>query len=129
MVAKIKAACDARHDPEFVIIARTDAIAVEGLDAALDHGERYREAGADMLFSESPVGRGEVERVVKHFKGVPLLYNTAASGKTLDLPAGEFSGSTSVTACPRTSAWVFRPLADEAAKAAKLCVSAFEIAK
>jgi 2-methylisocitrate lyase-like PEP mutase family enzyme len=89
MVAKIKAACDARRDPDFVIIARTDAIAVEGLEAALERGERCREAGADMLFIEAPVGRAEVERVASHFKGVPLLYNMAASGKTPDLPADE----------------------------------------
>jgi len=89
MVAKIKAACDARRDPDFVIITRTDAIAVEGLEAALERGERYREAGADVLFIEAPVGRAEVERVANHFKGVPLLYNMAASGKTPDLPADE----------------------------------------
>lgn len=89
MVAKIKAACDARTDADFTIIARCDAIAVEGLEAALERGERYREAGADMLFIEAPVGRGEVERVARHFKGVPLLYNMAASGKTPDLPADE----------------------------------------
>lgn len=89
MVAKIKAACDARRDAGFVIIARTDAIAVEGLEAALERGERYREAGADMLFIEAPVGRAEVERVARHFEGVPLLYNMAASGKTPDLPAEE----------------------------------------
>jgi 2-methylisocitrate lyase-like PEP mutase family enzyme len=89
MAAKIKAACDARHDPDFLVIARCDAIAVEGLDAALARGERYREAGADMLFIEAPVGRAEVERVANHFKGVPLLYNMAASGKTPDLPADE----------------------------------------
>jgi 2-methylisocitrate lyase-like PEP mutase family enzyme len=89
MVAKIKAACDARHDPDFLVIARCDAIAVEGLEAALARGARYREAGADMLFIEAPVGRVEVERVAQHFKGVPLLYNMAASGKTPDLPADE----------------------------------------
>jgi len=89
MAAKIQAACDARHDPDFLIIARCDAIAVEGLDAALARGERYREAGADMLFIEAPVGRAEVERVANHFKGVPLLYNMAASGKTPDLPADD----------------------------------------
>jgi 2-methylisocitrate lyase-like PEP mutase family enzyme len=87
MVNKIKAACDARSDGDFVIIARCDAIAVEGLEAALERGERYREAGADMLFIEAPVGREAVEHVAKHFKGVPLLYNMAASGKTPDLPA------------------------------------------
>ena len=89
MVAKIRAACDARADVDFTIIARCDAIAVEGLEAALERGERYREAGADMLFIEAPVGRAEVERVAKHFKGVLLLYNMAASGKTPDLPADE----------------------------------------
>ena len=89
MVAKIKAACDARQDSDFVIIARTDAIAVEGLDAALERGERYREAGADVLFIEAPVGRAQVDRVAQHFRGVPLLYNVAASGKSPDLPAEE----------------------------------------
>jgi len=89
MVAKIRAACDARVDTDFVIIARCDAIAVEGLESALERGEQYREAGADMLFIEAPVGRAEVERVAGHFKGVPLLYNMAASGKTPDLPADE----------------------------------------
>ncbi|HEV7391535.1 MAG TPA: isocitrate lyase/PEP mutase family protein [Burkholderiales bacterium] len=89
MVAKIKAACDARRDHDFVVIARCDAIAVEGVEAALARGERYREAGADMLFIEAPVGREQVDRVSRHFKGVPLLYNMAASGKTPDLPADE----------------------------------------
>ncbi|MGZ8269221.1 MAG: isocitrate lyase/PEP mutase family protein [Burkholderiales bacterium] len=89
MVAKVKAACDARVDADFVVIARCDAIAVEGLESALERGERYREAGADMLFIEAPVGRADVERVARHFKGVPLLYNMAASGKTPDLPADE----------------------------------------
>ena len=89
MAAKIRAACDARHDPDFLVIARCDAIAVEGLEPALERGERYREAGADMLFIEAPVGRAEVERVANHFRGVPLLYNMAASGKTPDLAAEE----------------------------------------
>jgi 2-methylisocitrate lyase-like PEP mutase family enzyme len=89
MVAKIKAACDARRDPDFVVIARCDAIAIEGLEAALERGERYREAGADVLFIEAPVGRAEVEKVAARFEGVPLLYNMAASGKTPDLPADE----------------------------------------
>jgi 2-methylisocitrate lyase-like PEP mutase family enzyme len=91
MVAKIRAACDARRDENFVIITRTDAIAVEGLEAALERGSRYREAGADVLFIEAPVGRAEIERVAAHFRGVPLLYNMAASGKTPDLPADELA--------------------------------------
>ena len=89
MVGKIKAACDARRDDDFVIITRTDAIAVEGMEAALERGERYREAGADVLFIEAPIGREQVEVVSKRFKGVPLLYNMASSGKTPDLPAEE----------------------------------------
>lgn len=89
MVAKIQAACDARRDADFVIIARCDAIAVEGLEPALERGERYRAAGADVLFIEAPVGRAQVETVSKRFPGVPLLYNMAASGKTPDLPADE----------------------------------------
>lgn len=89
MVAKIKAAVDARQDPDFMIITRTDAIAVEGLERALERGQAYREAGADMLFIEAPVGREQVEQVAKRFKGVPLLYNMAASGKTPDIPADE----------------------------------------
>lgn len=89
MVAKLKSACDARRDSDFVIIARTDAIAVEGIEAAFERAERYREAGADVLFVEAPVGVEQVKQVAQRFKGVPLLYNMAASGKTPDLPADE----------------------------------------
>jgi 2-methylisocitrate lyase-like PEP mutase family enzyme len=89
MVGKIKAACDARRDADLVLIIRTDAIAVEGIDAALERGERYREAGADMLFIEAPIGREQTQRVAQHFSGVPLIYNMAASGKSPDIPADE----------------------------------------
>jgi len=89
MVAKLKSACDARQDKDFVIIARTDAIAVEGINAAFDRAEAYREAGADVLFVEAPVGVEQVKQVSERFKGIPLLYNMAASGKTPDLPADE----------------------------------------
>ena len=89
MVSKIKAACDARNDADFVIITRTDAIALEGMDAALERGQRYLEAGADVLFIEAPVGMENVQRISTRFKGVPLLYNMAASGKTPDLSADE----------------------------------------
>jgi len=54
MVAKLKAALDARHDPDFVIMARTDANAVNGLDDALERMALYREVGADLLFVEAP---------------------------------------------------------------------------
>lgn len=80
-VAKIRAAADARTDPDFVLIARTDAIAVEGFDAALERAARYREAGADMLFVEAPSAE-QLPKIAPRFKGVPLLYNMATSGKT-----------------------------------------------
>src|SRR6185503_8107510 len=63
MLGKIKAACDARTDPDLVLIIRTDAIAIEGIDAAFERAERYREAGADMLFVEAPVGRDQAQKV------------------------------------------------------------------
>ena len=80
-VAKIRAAADARIDPDFVIIARTDAVAVEGFDAALERAAKYREAGADMLFIEA-VNAEQLPKIAPRFKGVPLLYNMATSGKT-----------------------------------------------
>ena len=55
MAAKIKAAVDARHDADFIVIARTDAIAVEGFEAAIGRAQTYGEAGADVLFVEAPV--------------------------------------------------------------------------
>ena len=89
MIGKIKAACDARHDPDLLLIIRTDAIAIEGMEAAFERAERYREAGADMLFIEAPVGRAQCEQVAARFKDVPLLYNMAASGKSPDLSIDE----------------------------------------
>jgi 2-methylisocitrate lyase-like PEP mutase family enzyme len=80
MVAKIKAAIDARTDPDFMIIARTDAIAVEGFDAALERADRYREAGADILFVEAP-NAAQLPVLASRLKA-PLLYNMATSGKT-----------------------------------------------
>ncbi|MGQ0652906.1 MAG: isocitrate lyase/PEP mutase family protein, partial [Betaproteobacteria bacterium] len=80
-VAKIRAAADARTDPDFVIIARTDAIAVEGFEAALERAERYREAGADVLFVEAPNAE-QLPKIAPRLKGAPLLYNMATSGRT-----------------------------------------------
>jgi len=85
MAAKLKAAVDSRRDADFVVMARTDAIAVEGFEAALERGERYREAGADVLFIEAPTSMAQLETISRRFTGVPLLYNMAASGKTPDL--------------------------------------------
>ena len=86
MVAKIRAAAAARHSPDFVVIARTDAGAVEGLPAAIDRAKRYRDAGADVLFVEAAASEAEIERIATELAGVPLLFNWAEGGKTPPLP-------------------------------------------
>ena len=80
MVAKIKAATDARSDSDFVVIAHTDAIAVEGFEPALERAERYRDAGADVVFLEAP-NQAQLAQIAPRIKA-PLLYNMASSGKT-----------------------------------------------
>jgi 2-methylisocitrate lyase-like PEP mutase family enzyme len=82
MAAKVRAAVEARAQPEFVIIARTDARAVEGLEQALERARLYREAGADALFIEALVSEAEVEEAARAFPGVPLLFNWTEGGKT-----------------------------------------------
>ncbi|MBO6836558.1 MAG: oxaloacetate decarboxylase [Alphaproteobacteria bacterium] len=83
MVGKISAALDARRDTDTVIVARTDAIGVEGLDAALDRADAYAEAGCDVLFVEAPQDDGQVAAIVDRFRGrVPLLANMVEGGKT-----------------------------------------------
>ena len=82
MAAKVSAAVSARRSAEFLIIARTDARAVEGMDAALERARLYREAGADVLFVEAPLNVGEIEAVARRFADVPLLFNYAEGGKT-----------------------------------------------
>jgi 2-methylisocitrate lyase-like PEP mutase family enzyme len=80
MVEKVRAAVEARS--EMLIIARTDARAVEGLDAALERGRAYRDAGADVLFIEAPESEAEVEAVAAAFPDTPLLFNWADGGRT-----------------------------------------------
>jgi len=82
MVQKVRAAVDARQDPDFVIIARTDAIAVYGLEDALRRGQAYHEAGADIVFIEAPRSSEELRAIKLAFSDVPLLFNWAESGKT-----------------------------------------------
>lgn len=86
MVAKVRAAVAARTDPDLVLIARTDARAVEGIGAAVERARRYYEAGADVLFVEAPQTEEEVEAVARHLAGVPLLFNWAEGGRTPPLP-------------------------------------------
>lgn len=82
MVQKIHAAVDARQDPDFVIIARTDANAVHGFEDALQRGQAYHEAGADVVFIEAPRSVAELKAIAQTFPNVPLLFNWADSGKT-----------------------------------------------
>jgi 2-methylisocitrate lyase-like PEP mutase family enzyme len=91
MAQKIRAAVEARSQPEFVIIARTDARAVEGLDRALERGRLYREAGADALFIEAVTSEAEAEAVARAFPGVPLLFNWAEGGKTPPIGLGRLT--------------------------------------
>lgn len=83
MVGKVRAAVDARQSDDTMIIARTDAIAVEGFDRAMDRAEAYLMAGADMLFVEAPRSEDEMALIADRFKGrVPLLANMVEGGRT-----------------------------------------------
>jgi 2,3-dimethylmalate lyase len=86
MAQKIRAACEARANPDFVIIARTDAVAVEGLDRAIERAARYRAAGADALFIEAVRTDADAAEVARAFPDVPLLFNWAEGGLTPPLP-------------------------------------------
>lgn len=81
MVSKIKAAVDAREDPDFVLIARTDARAPLGLDEAIKRAQAYVEAGADVIFVEAPQSAEEI-RVIVQSINAPLLVNMVEGGKT-----------------------------------------------
>jgi 2-methylisocitrate lyase-like PEP mutase family enzyme len=90
MAGKIKATVDARSSRDTLIIARTDAVAVEGFDRALARAALYREAGADVLFVEAPRQREELKRIGARLgKSAPLMANMVEGGKTPILPAGE----------------------------------------
>ncbi len=88
MVGKIKAAVDTRRDPDMVIIARTDARAVEGIEAAIARMNAYLEAGADVGFVEAPESVEELAAVPPGIDG-PAMVNVFAGGKTPALPAAE----------------------------------------
>jgi 2-methylisocitrate lyase-like PEP mutase family enzyme len=89
MVGKLKAALDTRVSADTLIVARTDAVAVEGFESAIERAARYREAGADMLFVEAPKSRDDLARIAKALPGVPLMANMVEGGKTPILPARE----------------------------------------
>jgi len=85
MVSKLKAAADARVDADLMILARTDARAVEGFEAALDRARAYQEAGADFLFIEAPLSQAELLAIPREVPGIHLC-NMVIGGKTPLLP-------------------------------------------
>jgi 2-methylisocitrate lyase-like PEP mutase family enzyme len=110
MMQKIHAAVDARRDPDLLLITRTDAAAVSGIEAAVDRARAYVDAGAEMLFVEAPQSREDLEYVAAQLAplGVPLMVNLVEGGRTPLLPVTElakigfrfvsFSGSLQKTA-------------------------------
>jgi 2-methylisocitrate lyase-like PEP mutase family enzyme len=86
MVQRLHAVRDALHDPDFIVIGRTDAIAVEGYDAALDRAAAYLEAGADMIFVEAPTTEAQIADIARRLPGYKLI-NMFHGGKTPLLPA------------------------------------------
>jgi methylisocitrate lyase len=90
MLSKLKAARDARKNPDFVIIARTDARAIEGLDAAIERANRYAEQGADVCFVEAPQSRAELETIARSISR-PQLANMLVGGATPICSADELA--------------------------------------
>jgi 2-methylisocitrate lyase-like PEP mutase family enzyme len=92
MVGKIKAAVDARQSPDTLIVGRTDAAAVEGMDRAIERGRLYADAGADILFIEAPRTRDELSRVTRELaSAAPLLANMVEGGNTPLLTSKELA--------------------------------------
>ena len=90
MCGKIRAAVDSRRSRETLIVARTDAVAVEGFERAVERAAQYCEAGADMLFVEAPKSRDDLARITKTLAGkLPLMANMVEGGKTPPLPSHE----------------------------------------
>ncbi len=114
MVAKLQAALDARQDPDFMIMARTDAIAVEGFEAALERAHLFREAGADLIFVEAPENLEQMRRIAQEVPA-PTLANMIPGGKTPMLTAAElqemgFALVAHATACTYAIAKTVREL-------------------
>ncbi len=100
MVPKLKAALQARRDPDFVIIARTDARALEGIDGAIARARRYKDVGADIIFIEAPQSLAELERIPREVPG-PLLVNMLTGGVTPIRPVDELGAmGYKIVVCP-----------------------------
>lgn len=103
MIVKLRAAFDARRDGDFIIVARTDAFACEGIDAAIERANRYGEAGADVCFVEAPGTRDDLARIAREVH-YPLLANMLTGGKTPILSADELEAmGYKIMVCPVAS--------------------------
>jgi 2,3-dimethylmalate lyase len=114
MVSKIKAALDARQDPDFIIMARTDAIAVNGIDDAIQRANLYKDAGADLIFVEAPESVEQMRRIIREVDAYHLV-NMLPGGRTPLLNARElqeigYSAVAYATACTYTIAKAVREL-------------------
>jgi 2-methylisocitrate lyase-like PEP mutase family enzyme len=114
-IAKIKAAVDARHDADFTILARTDAIAVDGLSEAVDRACRCTEVGADWVFLEAPENIEQM-REIPRLVSAPTLANMIPGGKTPILPASELqSMGFAAVVWPNAFTYAYAKLATELA--------------
>jgi 2-methylisocitrate lyase-like PEP mutase family enzyme len=107
MVLKVRAACEARRNADTLIIARTDALQVHGLDDAIDRCNAYREAGADVTFVDAPPDRDAIEQIADRVDG-PKLANMSETGRTPPLSAAELQQiGYSIVIFPSTQTWLF----------------------
>jgi 2-methylisocitrate lyase-like PEP mutase family enzyme len=90
MAAKIRAAVDARHDADLLVIARTDALAIDGIDRAIERAAAYVDAGADLTFVEAPTTAAELARIAAALP-VPQVANMVVGGRTPLLPQAELA--------------------------------------
>jgi 2-methylisocitrate lyase-like PEP mutase family enzyme len=107
MVLKVRAALAAQRNPDTLIIARTDALQVHGLDDAIERCNTYAEAGADVTFVDAPRSREQLEEIARRVDG-PLLSNMSETGRTPPLTADELQQlGYSIVIFPSTQTWLF----------------------
>lgn len=119
MIAKIKAAVDARTDDDLMLMARTDSLAVYGIDEAIERGNRFAEAGADIIFIEAPPSVEDMRRICREVKA-PMSANMVEGGKTPILTAKELQDiGYSIVTFPLSTvyaaAWAVRMVMEELA--------------
>jgi carboxyvinyl-carboxyphosphonate phosphorylmutase len=120
MIAKLKAAVDTRVDEDFIIMARTDALAVYGIDEAIERGNRYREAGADLIFIEAPPSIDDMKRINREVNA-PTSANMVEGGRTPIMSAKEleeigYAVATFPLSALYAMAWAVRWVMDELSK-------------